>query len=240
MKLCSRCGKIKELIEFSKQKEGKNGLTSACRICHKETNGKYYLKNKKQIREGNRKWGIENKELMREFYRKWRNNNFDKAKDHHRKWALKNKDKVIKSVRDWRAKNPDKMREMRKRADIKKTSTLKGKLNNCLSSSIRHSLKKGIKAGRHWENLVGFTIGQLKVHLEKLFKPGMSWQNYGNFWEIDHRIPVAVFNFERPEDIDFRLCWNLKNLQPLCVRENRSKNAKLNKPFQPSLKIGLK
>ncbi len=65
----------------------------------------------------------------------------------------------------------------------------------------------------------------------------MSWENYGTVWEIDHKIPIAAFNFERPEDIDFKKCWELKNLRPLEIYKNRSKQARIDKPFQPSLTI---
>ena len=103
-----------------------------------------------------------------------------------------------------------------------------------ISRAMHHSIKKS-KAGRHWETLVNFTIDQLKMHLEKLFTSDMSWENYGSYWHIDHKTPMAVFNFNKPEDIDFRLCWSLKNLQPLAAKENIKKGTKLEKPFQPSL-----
>ncbi|MDP2218538.1 MAG: NUMOD3 domain-containing DNA-binding protein [Methanolobus sp.] len=110
------------------------------------------------------------------------------------------------------------------------------RLSDGVSNGIRSSLK-GAKAGRHWEELVGYTLKQLMEHLEKLFKPGMTWENQGKYWHIDHVIPVSIFNFEKPEDFDFKLCWRLKNLQPLTKEENLSKGAKITKPFQPSLKI---
>lgn len=90
---------------------------------------------------------------------------------------------------------------------------------------------RGSKAGRHWESLVGFTIDQLKAHIESLFKPGMTWENYGTVWEIDHKMPIAAFNFDSPEHVEFRLCWSLENLQPLGVSENRSKGAKIEKQY---------
>ena len=67
----------------------------------------------------------------------------------------------------------------------------------------------------------------------------MTWDNYGKVWHIDHKIPLAVFNYTRPEDIDFKLCWSLKNIAPLGAIENMKKGAKIEKPFQPSLCVGL-
>jgi hypothetical protein len=65
----------------------------------------------------------------------------------------------------------------------------------------------------------------------------MNRENYGLFWEVDHKIPVAAFNFQTPEDPDFKKCWSLKNLQPLGKSENRRKQDRVDKPFQPSLTI---
>ena len=104
-----------------------------------------------------------------------------------------------------------------------------------MSCSIGHSLQ-GNKKGNHWEKLVGYTVGQLKKHLEKQFKEGMAWENYGRYgWEIDHIVPISAFNFSSPDNIDFKRCWALKNLRPLWRIDNRIKNDKLIKPFQPSL-----
>ena len=47
--------------------------------------------------------------------------------------------------------------------------------------------------------------------------------------------PFSVFNFEKPEDADFKKAWALKNLRPLWKVANLSKGAKLKKAFQPSL-----
>lgn len=92
------------------------------------------------------------------------------------------------------------------------------------------------KSGRSWESLVEYTLKDLTKHIEKQFKPGMTWDNYGE-WHIDHIIPVAVFNFTKPEHRDFKRCWALKNLQPLWGEDNCRKQAKLEKHFQPSLQL---
>ena len=133
--------------------------------------------------------------------------------------------------------NPDKVRAQRKRTFAKRNGTIRGKLNTNMHSNIYQSIIIA-KSKRKWESLVGYTVAELKEHLEKQFESWMSWDNYGKYgWHIDHKIPVSAFNFEKPEDIDFKKCWALKNLQPLAARENIKKGNKLNKPFQPSLTI---
>ena len=117
----------------------------------------------------------------------------------------------------------------------KKRKTAKGRISSLMSRAIYHSIKKN-KAGNHWEYLVGYNVDQLKAHLEEHFLPDMNWDNQGKYgWHIDHKIPIAAFNFETPEDIDFKRCWALKNLQPLWGLDNLKKRDTLEIPFQPSL-----
>ena len=113
------------------------------------------------------------------------------------------------------------------------------KLSAYISSAIRHSIKKN-KKGLHWEELVGYTIDDLKGHLEKQFANNMNWDNYSHSgWHIDHIIPISKFNFTTYDDIDFKRCWALSNLQPMWASENMSKGNRLDKSFQPCLGLAV-
>jgi len=76
-------------------------------------------------------------------------------------------------------------------------------------------------------------------HLKTTIPEGCSWETFlkGDL-HIDHKIPISAFNFKTPNDIDFKKCWALENLQLLTVRDNLSKGANLDKPFQPSFAFG--
>ena len=63
---------------------------------------------------------------------------------------------------------------------------------------------------------------ELKIHLEKQFKPGMSWDNRKE-WHIDHIVPLAS---AKDEETMNKLC-HYTNLQPLWAEENLSKGARL-------------
>jgi len=93
------------------------------------------------------------------------------------------------------------------------------------SRRMRKSLN-GIKESKSWEKLVDYTLEDLVKHLEKQFKIGMSWDNYGE-WHIDHIIPVSSFSFDNVDSEDFKKCWSLTNLQPLWSYENIKKSNKL-------------
>ena len=152
----------------------------------------------------------------------WYQNNKTKIKARSKKYYYDNKCAVLARCAAWKKAN---------------NISPKYRLNDSISASIRYVLKSN-KNGRHWETLVGYTLEQLIKHLEKQFKTGMTWENYGiNGWHIDHKIPKSVFNFTKPEHRDFKRCWALSNLQPMWGVENISKSNKIAKHFQPSLLI---
>lgn len=169
--------------------------------------------------------------------RKHYNDNKESYRAKAKQYQQDNKEKCAEQARAWAEAHPEKRLEIVRKYNHKFRSTPKGNLSSTISKRMNESLRKGMKAGRHWESLVDFTVDQLKAHLEKLFKQGWTWENYGTVWHVDHKIPVAVFNFEKPEDIDFKICWSLKNLQPLDASKNMSKRDKVEAPFQPSLAI---
>lgn len=78
---------------------------------------------------------------------------------------------------------------------------------------------------------LGYSVKQLKNHIESQFTSGMSWQTYGKLkdwteerrtWQIDHIIPRAIFarnNIDNPKIID-----SFSNLRPLDSIKNQERN----------------
>ena len=219
-KMCSRCKKLKSKADFYKDKSRKDRLTYNCKACCSEHNKKHRQENPEQTREAERKWRLANPEKVREKSRKHLLANPEKYRAASLRWAMDNREKRRKSIR---------------KADRKRRQNPKIRLSEAVSAGIAYSLSNGSgKNGSHWEELVGYTVQELMQHLEQRFQPGMSWANYGG-WHIDHKIPISVFNFTKPEDIAFGRCWGLPNLQPLWAKENMSKHNKIDKHFQPCL-----
>jgi len=181
----------------------------------------YYKANKKKLIDVSRAYYLSNKEKIKEYFDSWKKANPEKTKASALKYYNKNSSQINAYTNKW-------IKEKLK-------TDPKFKLNHNTSTAIRASLKNG-KNGRTWSELVGYSVDDLKKHLEKQFTDGMTWDNYGrNGWHIDHKIPISVFNFTKPEHADFKKCWALKNLQPMWEGENISKSNKITKHFQPSL-----
>lgn len=110
-------------------------------------------------------------------------------------------------------------------------------LSNRMSCLMYYDLRKN-KNGKTWQDLVPYDYKQAKRRLKSTMPIGFCWQDFlDGKLHIDHIIPRSVFNFTKPEHIDFQRCWALSNLQLLPAKENLSKHNKLSQAFQPSLML---
>ncbi len=104
-------------------------------------------------------------------------------------------------------------------------------LQHRLGSNMRrliHSVmvrRSGHKKAHRTFELIGCSIEALKVHLESQFTPEMSWENYGTYWEVDHKFPLARFDLTNP--VQQKLAFHFENLQPLEAIANRKKSDKV-------------
>lgn len=214
-KVCTKCGVEKPIEQFSWKVKMRGVRQNHCKLC---------------AREYSRQYRLENPDKRKEQMRRWRKKNKEKKREDNRRWAAENPDKVSTNKRRWYLKHKDELREkrrLRRQRYLKnnKEFAIHYRLNQRMRRNINRSLK-GRKNGYSWEYLVGYTLDQLISHLEVQFKPGMTWDNYGE-WHIDHIRPIASFNFTKPDDPEFRECWALENLQPLWAEENLRKGAKV-------------
>lgn len=114
---------------------------------------------------------------------------------------------------------------LRKWSKNKRGKDIGYKIKKNLRSRIYKVLKFNKKQDR-FVNLIGCSVQELKMHLEKQFKQGMDWGNYGQpGWEIDHIIPCSKFNLAlKEQQLE---CFSYKNLQPLWGYENNQKSDKI-------------
>jgi len=149
----------------------------------------------------------------------------EKMRLYLQRYYQKNKHRIKSDLKAYRKalkeKDPGKIKEWAAKANKKRAGKPEGVLDNRIGSALYRALK-GMKRGRRWEDLVGYTVDELKGHLERLFDGEMSWDNIGE-WHIDHIIPKSIFRYESPDDKEFKMCWALSNLQPEWGSVNVSK-----------------
>lgn len=229
MKKCSSCNELKELTCFHIHKNESDGLSRYCKSCTKvKSHAIYLLKREKILKQS------------KDYY----SNNIDKARAARKSYRAKNKTKVNKLAMERYYAN---WKESRMKADEsakrnwskrlvyhkkwkaeKRRNDYSYRLHSNISRRLRESLNENLKNGKSWELLLGYTVQDLVKHIESLFKPYMSWGNYGAVWHIDHIIPINHFKLTgKGDDEVISKCWSLSNLQPLLARDNLIKKDKL-------------
>ena len=177
---------------------------------------------KEQVRECSRRWYFANKKRAKFLCRRWNKRNKERLRELQRNWKRKNRKKCSEATRRWLDKNTIKNRETHRRYLRQRWKTdLSFRLLVTLRNRMRQALKKNYKSSGT-ERLTGCSMRELKQYLESLFRPGMTWENYGPVWHIDHQTPCVRFNLSLPEQQ--RKCFHFTNLQPLFASENLRKN----------------
>ena len=153
-------------------------------------------------------------------YESGRENHSEQVKQYDDQYRKTHREKRREYDRQWREENRDYWRGYQ----IKRLRTdINYRLRNYVGRAIRRAINKN---RRSVFNILGYSVDDLRHHLESLFQLGMNWQNYGSAWHIDHIIPKSWFNLASEDGIDeyeLRLCWSLENLQPLWANENLEK-----------------
>lgn len=212
-KICRICKKNKFIKDFHVKRWTFDGRRSECKECIKIIQKKYkespeyqekrkdydkqrYEKKKHQILDRKKEYYIENKKDILEYKKNYRTNNSEKIKN----WRINNKERLSELQSNYRKRYP----------------------HIVAWRSILHSTIKrlGTKKQDKTINLLGYSVNDLKEHIEKRFKKGMTWENYGD-WEIDHIRPVSSFS----SDDLISVVNSLDNLQPLWKIDNLIKGS---------------
>ncbi len=189
----------------------KNKEKKKCRVCGEEK-----LLTEFNYRKDSKTYRTECKECRREY-----------RKEYNKEYRKNNKEKIAKIQKEYKKNNKEKINKYKRDRHNNSPSF---RLNSNISRGIHASLKSNniSKNGRHWESLVGYASQELRDHLEKLFLPGMTWENYSKYgWHIDHIIAKSFFVFTSTDNVEFKYCWSLDNLQPLWAEDNWSKSNKI-------------
>lgn len=200
-KICTKCGLEKSFEDYHNNKKSKDGKFWDCKSCVIAGQKAYYAKYPERLKENRR-----TSQRRRRTHRK---------KYLDRYYSLEaNKQKRREAVRRHRKKkgySPPNSRQRTKR-------NLMRRLNHILRARYQSTMVK----------YLGCSGEELNRHLESLWSPGMTWDNYGLWrsgepmtWHIDHIIPCAAFNFAKEEDI--AKCFHYSNLQPLWAIDNFKK-----------------
>jgi|688.fasta_scaffold120469_8 hypothetical protein len=209
MKICGKCKIEKELDQFTKNKTKKDGKCVYCRSCYAEIN---------------KAWRQNNPDRDKKIHQKWKQNNPDKVRKNNLKSYYNNHEKRKSKSRQYKQDNKNILRiKHRLYTNKKYYEDIEYRLKILIRGRIWKALKRNSKQSSSLE-LLGCSINDLKIYLEKQFIDGMNWNNYGQ-WHIDHIKPCASFDLSL--ETEQKICFHYTNLQPLWAKDNIRKSNKI-------------
>tara|TARA_B110000285_G_scaffold152257_1_gene169986 strand:- start:108 stop:908 length:801 start_codon:yes stop_codon:yes gene_type:complete len=253
MKVCTKCNLEKNLIEFGLDGNSKDGYLYWCKKCN-SIQSSNYRKNlvkkigKEKVLELRRKKYSENKNhtnklrAIRQKIRKkhfteqslkWQKTNPDKVKTSKLKYKSKEKNilKIKLTQKKYTSLSKNKKRRMillKNRLKEDPLFKIHHTLRKHIANSLRNYLKIGIRIKKEEKSieLLGCTMRFFKTYLEKQFKEGMNWGNWGRGdgkWHVDHIRPLASFDLRILND-RFK-AFNYKNQKPMWSSDNIRKSS---------------
>lgn len=118
----------------------------------------------------------------------------------------------------------DKYKNIKARRNTWSDYRLKDRLRSVLKSMIKNKqiCSKTI-------NFLDFSKEEFRLNIESKFINGMTWENHGVVWHLDHIKPLASYIFvDSDGNIDYNAIKeanSLDNLQPLFVKDNLIKSS---------------
>jgi hypothetical protein len=215
---------VAPISEFGNNKNGRDGLQTYCRGCKKLGDANSHQKHK----EKRNKKAVEYQEKHK-----------DKVAEYKHQWYLDNIKEIKEDSKDRRKNKRPQINMQQRRWTAVQCAT------NPIFKLIRNQRTRlgsalgGKRKSKKTLVLIGLTGAELMAYLEQFFKPGMTRENYGSLWQVDHIIPCAQFtDLSNPEQQ--RQCFHYTNLQPLTITENTTKRGRIESILVPWLTGGVK
>jgi len=189
----------------------------------KEYMKEWHLKNKEHGKEYMKEWRLKNPAYRKEYKKEWNLKNKEHRKKYNKQWRLKNKEHRKEYQDQWHLKNKEQQKEyaLKNREHKNEWERNRKKTNPYLRiacnmrSGMSSALQGRYKSSRTMK-IIGCTAEGLFEHLESCpsWEPWMTRKKYGvGGWDVDHIIAIARWCENCP--LQFALCWDKSNLQPL-------------------------
>lgn len=232
-KYCNRCGIRKLYSEFYKDKSKRDGFHTICKSCNKqnrldniEKRKAYeieYEKTKRNrpenyIKNHNKKYYEEHKNEIKQYQKEYNESHKNEKHEYNQEYYKTHKDEIKTYNKSYKPRRNE-LRNERKQNDEQYKI-----LENC-RNRIYYALKGCTKSCKTIE-LLGCTTKFLKEWFEFQFYDGMNWDNYGEYWHVDHVKPCTSFDLVDSEEQ--KICFNWRNLAPLRANKNLSKSNRRN------------
>lgn len=202
----------------------------------REYRKRWISKHPEQAKQCRKKWVEEHPDRQKELQKRWRAAHPEKGREAAKRWRESHPERAKEIDAQYRFAHREQRREYTRRFTKKhpdygnkwKSERYKNNPDYWLIYNMRSSCAhflQGYKSHRTLE-LTGCSLGFLKNHLESQFKPGMTWENRGKAWHVDHCIPLTWFVGLLHDPEWQKVAFHWTNLQPLWAKDNMAKGAR--------------
>jgi hypothetical protein len=181
----------------------------------------YAEKTKETKSEYDKKYREENKQKIADYKKQWGQENAERLSEKYKKYVEENKDSLLTKKSQYAKNNRPKINA--KKAIYEKNRRATDPLFR-LTKNTRKMVSRYMFDGKckRTQEIIGCSYEELKLHIEKQFTEGMTWDNYGiNGWHIDHIKPLAMASTEE----EIMASNHYLNLQPMWQLDNLKKGA---------------
>jgi len=207
-KTCNRCGEIKPLSEFYKNKGMRDGHLKQCKECSNAYFKKYRQENAESIREFQKKYAQKNAEKLRDYQKKYRQENAERLNESSKKWGQENAEKKREANKRHYQENKARYRELQQKWQQENPERLKALSCNSYARRRARKVQNGIYKVTN------------KDLVRMYEKPCVFCGEHENI-QIDHVIPIAKGGVH-----------GIGNLQTLCQSCNSKKSDKYMMQFK--------
>lgn len=189
-----------------------------------------YAANPERARRHSKRWRERNPEKVKLEYQKWLETHPKQRAEINNRYVKNWPHKVRARQRRYYRNNQLRIRDYFKRYLPAYRSRLRCSdpvflLVERMRSRIRACMAKVcVKKSQRTFDLIGCSPQSLRLHIERLFLPGMTWENR-HLWHVDHVKPIAAFDLRDTDQQ--RAAFHCSNLQPLWAEDNRRKSARI-------------
>lgn len=184
---CNKCGEIKPKSEYRKPSINKCGTKGICKMCKSKIDSKYWSEKLK-----------DDEFKQRHLDRQWKYK--AKKQEYQKKYDALNRNKKLEYQRTYLKNNPS----------AKAIQLVRTRIWHFLKSKYRNKEQSTLET-------LGCSAEEYKQYLEEHFTKEMTWENHGEYWEIDHIIPLCQSG-----------SFHYTNTRPLEKTKNRSRKKKSN------------
>lgn len=218
--LCNSCCAIYPLENFFKDKSKAFGLSNVCKACSISKRKKHYYANIEASSNRHKEYVEKNKEQIKANQKIYYEKNKESILKRNASYFAKNKKKIIDTRKIYAKNNRDKIvakKREAKKARYQSDPVYRLKRNVCRAIHASITRNGYTKRSKTYE-ILGCTMDEFRLHIERQFTNGMAWEKVGSEIHIDHIVPLASAKTE--EDIialnhhtNLRPCWADENLR---------------------------